>query len=1012
MRRRSPVAKRAAAKPTHRRPRRLKLESLEPRLVLTSLTLEQAFGQLSGHSGVCNCPVCTGIGLNALTIEQTAPSGPEAAGPLSSLPALHSNPGASAKLFLDFDGHHESIWGSWSNVNTPAFDQDGDTSTFSDAELTAIREIWARVAEDYAPFNIDVTTVDPGNQTNGVTAVVAIGGSYSNWYGTAAGGVAYVGGFANGSSNVAYVFENDLGSSARYVAEASSHESGHLFGLRHQSTWSGGTLVETYNSGNANWAPIMGNSYSAARSTWHNGPTNLGPTSFQDDVAIISGATNGFGVKTDDYGNTIAFSADLPVSGTSVNLSGLIAYNADVDMWEFTTTGGAVSFTLAVAQFGANLDSIMELRDSGNSVLFSSNPTDSFGATISATIGAGTYYLVARGTGSYGNIGQYTITGSIPSAAPAPEISLAVGASAVADGGQTNFGSTFVGTSVSRTFTVTNDGAATLTLTTLDPGSMPAGYTLTSNLGSTSLAPGASTTFTVRLDASSAGSFSGEILLVSNDANENPYNILLAGDVAAPPEISVFADGSGIGDGVYENYGTTTAGSPVTTTFTIRNDGGGTLTLSSLDPSAMPAGFTLTSNLSDLTLTNGQTATFIVRLDAAGAGSFAGQIQVVSNDSNESPFRINVLGTVVAAPEITLTESGVDLSDGDSLGFGATSVGASVTKTFTVTNDGNSTLTLSTLDPTSMPAGFTLVSNLGSTSLTAGQSTTFALRLDATAAGSYSGSISLASNDADENPFDVTVSGTVNDPDQWIGPKLMDDGKPGWTKAGSWTYVTGKGRENDIYRTNKGNGSTQANWTFTNLPDAEYWVWASWTGNNNNATNAPYTVYDGSQAVATWRVDQRTISTGFNADGTSWKYLGIVTIHSGRMVVRLTNSANGFVVADAIRMDKVFDTSSAALPGVQSPKAAAATSVLLASSGNHAPALAASTPARSNAGHKPLPAPSVDVLLAQENHFAAVKGFDAASCLADELPGQHRKADDMDWYFSQWGELEDGPLPS
>jgi hypothetical protein len=1013
MRRRSPVSGRAAtkSKPPQSR-RRLKLESLEPRLVLTSLTLDQALGQLSGHAGVCSCPVCTGIGLNTLTALETAPSGPESSSPLGSLPQLHSNPGASAKLFLDFDGHFETSWGGYFNVSTPAFDQDGDVSTFSDGELSAIYEIWARVAEDYAPFNIDVTTVDTGNQTNGVTAVIAIGGSYSNWYGAAAGGVAYVGGFANGSSNVGYVFENDLGSSARYVAEASSHESGHLFGLRHQSVWSGGTLIETYNSGNANWAPIMGNSYSAARSTWYNGTTNVSSTSYQDDMAIIAGATNGFGQKSDDYGNTIAFSADLPISGTSVSLSGLIAYNSDVDMWEFTTGGGPVNFTLSVAQFGANFDAILELRDAGNNVLFSASPGDSFGASISATIGAGTFYLVARGNGVYGNVGQYTIAGTVPSQSPAPEISLAVGGSAVADGGQVSFGSTSVGTSISRTFTVTNDGTATLTLNSLDANSMPAGYTLTGNLGSTSLAAGASTTFTVRLDAASAGTVAGENRLVSDDANENPYNISLTGDVAALPEISAFADGSGIGDGVYVDYGTATAGSPITKTFTIRNDGGGTLNLTSLDPNSMPAGFTLTSNLSDLTLTNGQTATFTVRLDATSAGSFQGQFQVASNDNNENPFHINVLGSVVASPEIRLTESGVSLSDGGSLGFGTTTVGTSVTKTFTVINDGNATLTLSSLDPNAMPAGFTLVSNLGSTSLAAGQSTTFTVRLDAAAAGNFSGTISLANNDANENPFDVTISGTVNDPNQWSGPKLIDDGRAGWTKAGSWTYVTGKGRENDIYRTNKGNGSVQANWTFTDLPDGDYWVWASWTGNKNNASNSPYTVYDGTQAVATWRVDQRTISSGFDADGTSWKYLGMVTIHSGRMVVRLTNSANGFVVADAIRMDKVFNPSGAALPGGQAPVASAGTSVVLAAAGIQIPVATSPSQARPSSGGTQQPAPSLDAFFAQGKHFASVKAADAASSLADHLSKRHREVDDLDWLLSRWGELEDGPLPS
>ena len=998
-------------RPAKRRetPRRLKLENLEPRLVLTSLTLEQALGELSGHSGVCSCPVCTGIGLSLIASEEPAASSLSAA-PLSSLPQLSSNPNASAKLFLDFDGHFESSWGSDINVTTPAFSQDGDTSTFSDGELTAIYEIWARVAEDYAPFNLDVTTIDPGNQTNRVTAVIAIGGNYSDWYGSAAGGVAYIGGFYNSSSNVGYVFEDALSSNARYIAEASSHEAGHLFGLRHQSVWSGSTLTQTYNSGDSNWAPIMGNSYSSARSTWHNGTTNVSSTSYQDDVAVIAGTNNAFGYKSDDFGNTIPYTSQAPVSSTSINLAGLIEHNADVDMWEFTTTGGEVSFTLSVAQFGPNLDAILELRDNGNNILFSSAPTNSFGASITANVAAGTYYLVARGNGVYGNIGQYTIAGTLPeSSSEQPEISLLLGSSGVSDGGAVNFGTTQVGTAVSRTFTVSNDGNATLTLTALNSGSMPAGFTLTSNLGSTSLAAGESTSFTVRLDATSSGTFSGEIQLVSDDGDENPYNILISGSVAAPPEISMFADGSGIGSGVYVDFGETNVGSSVTRTFTVRNDGGGTLTLSALDPNAMPSGFTLTSNLGDLTLLNGETATFTVRLDAASGGSYSGQLQVVSDDSDENPFRINILGTVVTAPEISITEGGVSLSDGGSLNFGTTTLGQAVTRTFTVRNDGNATLDLTLLNASSMPAGFTLVSNLGSTSLAPGASTTFSIRLDASSAGSFGGTISLSNNDSNENPFDLTLSGVVEDPDQWTGPKLVDNGGTGWSSKGQWSYVTGKGREDDIHRIKKGNGSIQSNWTFNDLVDGNYWVWASWTANRTNATNAPFTVYDDTQAVSTWRVDQRPASSGFNADGTSWYYLGTVTIHSGTMVVRLTNAANGYVIADAVRMDKVFDVSGATLPADTATTSDGSVHLLSGGASEHR-----QSPSTAQTTRSKLQTPdhgSLDAYFALASQFASFgRTRDAESSLAEHLSGHGGDDDDVDSLLAGWGELEEGPL--
>src|SRR5438093_13702680 len=73
------------------------------------------------------------------------------------VPQLASRPGAAATLYLDFNGHMQSSWGSFSNITSPAYDRDGDPTTFSATELTSINEIWTRVAEDFAPFNLNVT---------------------------------------------------------------------------------------------------------------------------------------------------------------------------------------------------------------------------------------------------------------------------------------------------------------------------------------------------------------------------------------------------------------------------------------------------------------------------------------------------------------------------------------------------------------------------------------------------------------------------------------------------------------------------------------------------------------------------------------------------------------------------------------------------------------------------------------------------------------------------------------
>lgn len=80
---------------------------------------------------------------------------------------LHSNPGSNFTIYLDFDGGitEGTGWNNSTGIPTLidiAYNWDGDSSTFNSSELSQIREIWKLVAEDFAPFDVNVTTEDPG----------------------------------------------------------------------------------------------------------------------------------------------------------------------------------------------------------------------------------------------------------------------------------------------------------------------------------------------------------------------------------------------------------------------------------------------------------------------------------------------------------------------------------------------------------------------------------------------------------------------------------------------------------------------------------------------------------------------------------------------------------------------------------------------------------------------------------------------------------------------------------
>lgn len=322
--------------------------------------------------------------------------------PLTSIPQLSSNPSASAKLYLDFDGEPVSKWGSYSNIVTPAYDTDGDKLTFTDAELNNIKEMWTRVSEKYSVFNIDVTTI----KSSGAKQVI-IGGNGA-WTGGTYGGVAYVGSFP------VFVFEDNLGNGApKYTAEASAHEAGHGFRLYHQKKYNAdGSLSQEYYTGPGDGrAPIMGNSYSATRGLWWYG-TSASATSYQDDLLILSSTSNGFGYKTDDYGNVISSATALSVSGTAPSGSGITEKTSDKDVFSFDTNG-LINIQANTIPVGFTHDIKLLLLDSSGNTLQTSDPTTSFGASVTSTLSPGTYYISVESHGGYGDVGQYTVSGSV-----------------------------------------------------------------------------------------------------------------------------------------------------------------------------------------------------------------------------------------------------------------------------------------------------------------------------------------------------------------------------------------------------------------------------------------------------------------------------------------------------------------------------------------------------------------------------------------------------------------------
>jgi hypothetical protein len=357
--------------------------------------------------------------------------------------ALHSLPGSTHKIFLDFDG--ADVSGTW--WNTPSaynptpmpsrhytgFTLDGDAA-FSSAEKAYIQTVWRIVAEKYAPFDADVTTQDPGpagynrSDTSDATygdhvLITDDSGAVLSACGGSCSGVALLDTFDSVGGDYlepAWVFSSKTWDSPVLTAHTVAHEVGHTFGLSHDGI-TGGT---SYYAGQGNWFPLMGSSINAVGQFSKGEYANANNT--QDDLAII--ATHGAPYRSDDHSDVVA----EPLTGGTV-VDGVISTRTDRDLFavDHACTTNLTARATGVGA-GASLDLSVTVLDSAGQVVGYNDPASGqvrppgspavpTGMDASVTVAAANavYYVRVDGVGKgdarttgysdYASLGEYQL---------------------------------------------------------------------------------------------------------------------------------------------------------------------------------------------------------------------------------------------------------------------------------------------------------------------------------------------------------------------------------------------------------------------------------------------------------------------------------------------------------------------------------------------------------------------------------------------------------------------------
>jgi subtilisin-like proprotein convertase family protein len=339
---------------------------------------------------------------------------------------LHSNITASKKIYLDFDGQNirNTPWNGtdFGNIINLPFSLDGDLAHFSSDELDTITSIWERVSEDFSPFDVDVTTEDPGlnaikntgGNDNQWGQRVVIGGKAADWYTFVTGSsdaMAAISGSFGGqvSANptvgdtMAFVFSDDLAASAstttpldKVLAEVVSHVLGTTLGLDD----AGQTITNPnapppfitavypgHGSAATGWESIMGTAFNNSLgpdpnngaipgfdkelTQWSQGEYQFA-NPIQDELGAIASTLS---YRADDHPDTIAtanalgIDADFSTTNETVFFDeGIIGEHpsvgvSDVDMFSFTVDGLGGILNLDVSPFdnGPNLDILAKI---------------------------------------------------------------------------------------------------------------------------------------------------------------------------------------------------------------------------------------------------------------------------------------------------------------------------------------------------------------------------------------------------------------------------------------------------------------------------------------------------------------------------------------------------------------------------------------------------------------------------------------------------------------------------
>jgi hypothetical protein len=463
-------------------------------------------------------------------------------------------------------------------------------------------------------------------------------------------------------------------------------------------------------------------------------------------IPTASGGTSASGssgnLRVYQYGLSGTGSPALSLQATSTDAFGFSS-SAPVITSDGTTSGSALVWTVWAPNgggTGAQLRAYDPIPVGGHPVLRWSGPVGTSSKFALPGVGAGRLYVGTRDGHVLGFGSPVT---------------------PVLSGPATAFGTTTVGSSTQKTVTLT--ATEGLTLTSLSSSSAQFALGSTSPALPATLPAGQTIQVPVTFEPTATGPLGATLTATTSTGKTATFSLAGSGQAAsakleATPSLVTF--------------GGTTVGGHLSGSATFRNVGASPLTVNAVHVPSAPFGVS-GAPAAGATIEPGAAVTVTLSFDPTATGAFSDQIELETTGGNVA------VGLSGSAGQPGNLQIAAETND-----FGQIAVGASATRSFTVTNTGGTTVTITKSKPPSGGAFNATTTLAEGSTIAAGASVTESVTFAPTAAGPASGTWAINGDDS-SGLHEVGFTGTG------LAPSVPPPATPAWSLNGSATIATG-----------------------------------------------------------------------------------------------------------------------------------------------------------------------------------------------------------------------------